>query len=233
MNKIKDFLKMKQNFNSIYEVDADTFTYVNQFMYDNDPTCEWLFDKEYLELNGKINKNELMCDVIDRCIHIERTRDVMLGANHRQIKLDEREAKRNKKRKVKQPKDCDTPNLFLVTYTLSDEDKPIALKPKVLKQLKAYRFIYVEEKGSQNGRYHIHCLVQNHKHFSLKKILKNTDDHKGFIHHKPYCYNNDYEGQYLNKENPAKGDIEYITNLVSKLPKSENLGNPLKDNSKY
>lgn len=218
MYKIKDFLKMKQNSNSIYEVDADTFTFVNQFMYDNDPTCEWLFDKEYLELNGKVNKNELMCDVIDRCIHIERTRDVMLGANHRQIKLDEREAKR--RRKVKPTKYGDLPKLFLVTYTLSPTDKEIALKPKVLKQLSSYKFIYVEERGSKNGRYHIHCIVHNHKDFKLQKILKPTKDHNGRIDCKPYLYNNDFEGQYLSKENPAKGDLEYIKDMISKLPKS-------------
>lgn len=210
------------------DIQEDTFNFIHQFMYNYDSACEYVFDREYKEINGKIDKNELMAEVIQQMLtkHI-RTRDTLNAANYRfmeRIERLERLNKRKNKNRGQAALRSDLPQLWLLTFTLAPNDEPSKVLKRMINSMKKYKYMYVEEHGGQNGRYHIHVIAETNdkRGFEQGYNLKPTNDHQGKIDRKRYLYNNDSNAKYLDKETPVKGDVEYIRNLIKKLPKSKN-----------
>lgn len=207
-----------------YEVEEQKLEFIYQYMYDNDPACEYLFDREMKE-NPKQDINDLMADIVDRMIvKHEHTRNCVQTASDRYRILDDRRIKREKKKLYTkgQAKGLrrDLPQLWLLTFTLHPNDKEKDLKPRVIKSLKKYKYMYVEEHGTDSGRYHIHAIVETDdpRGFENGYNLKPTANHQGRIDRKRYLYNNDDGGKYLSKETKILGDVEYIQNLIRLLP---------------
>lgn len=210
---IKPFLKMNQS-KDIIEVESQKLEFMYQFIYDNDPASEYCFDKAMAE-NRKQDINELMASILDRNIgKYEHTRNCVLACNFIMMK---------RKKRLERPA-VPKSNLWLLTFTLGPNDKPDKVKKRMLKSMEKYKFMYTEETGSKNGRYHIHVIAETFEKRGFEKgyNLKPTNDHQGRIDRKHYRYNNDELAKYLSKETPVKGDVEYIRNLIKQLPKSKN-----------
>lgn len=102
------------------DVEAPKLEFIYQFMYDNDPACEYVFDREMKE-NPKQDINDLMASIIDRNItKYDRTRDCLLGATHRWMKITSRSKRVGQAiNKVS----SDKPTLFFVTLTVEDNNE--------------------------------------------------------------------------------------------------------------
>jgi len=211
---ITSFFKMEQPLHT--DVFEEKLSFPYQFMYDNDPACEYDYIQELKE-NPKQDKNDLMASIIDKNIsRYSRTRDVLLASSHYYAKWCKRNARLNQA-----ILDSDKFKLYLITFTLgiTENDSEANLKKFALAKLKKYKFMYTEERGEENGRYHIHAIVEDHLREGIytTKQLKPTLHNTGYIQIKPYEYDNDNQGKYLSKETKVLGDVEYMRERIKKL----------------
>lgn len=197
--------------------DEDTFDFIAQFMYDNDPACEYVFDLEYKE-NPKQDKTALMYDVMDRMIKKhERTRDCLLGANFRWMEYQKRHPSIG--RAINKVVKGNKPKVTLITFTI-EENKDFT-KEQLIKRMTEYMKSHIdtkyiwsyEEHSAENERPHIHAIAEGYYH--TQKNLRPIKDYKGNINCKPVIKDNGLLN-YITKETNPKGDLKYIMELLNK-----------------
>lgn len=216
--KYKEFFKNTSTYKigddlPLYE--EDTFDFISQFVYANDPASEYLFDREYSE-NPKQSKTHLMYDIIDRNIHkYERTRDVLLGANFRYLQYQRSHPSlvTANKKILKGAK----PKMTLITFTI-EESKDVEEAKKHMynyakDHIKTKSCFSYEELSAENQRPHLHYIAEGYYH--TKKNLRPTKLYNGNIRCDPIIKDNGLI-TYISKENVPKGDVEYIRNLLKK-----------------
>lgn len=210
---LNDLVEPPQRPVVITEVEAPKLEYIYQFMYDNDPACEYTFDKEINE-NSKQDINDLMADIIDRMIvKHERTRDCLLTATHRWMKITSRHKRVGQA--INKVVNSDKPNLWLVTLTVDDsEEEMFKYFQKHIKE--KYKCAYVREQYSADSeRPHIHAIVSA-DYLHTKKNLRPTKKYKGNINIKKIVTDNGTM-KYISKEKEPEGDVQFINYLLSKL----------------
>ena len=210
---LNDLIEPPQRSVVTTEVEAPKLEFIYQFMYDNDPACEYTFDKEIKE-NPKQDINDLMADIIDRMIvKHDRTRDCLLGATHRWMKITSRHSRVG--RVINKVIDDDKPKLWLITFTTKDSEEEM-FKYFQKHVLNHYKCAYVKESESaESKRPHIHAIVEG-PYFHTKKNLRPTKKYDGNINIKKIITDNGTMN-YISKENNPKGDVEYIKLKLSEL----------------
>lgn len=197
-----------------YEAEAQKLEFVYQFMYDNDPACEYVFDKEMQE-NPKQDINDLMASIIDRNIlKYDRTRDCLLGATHRWMKITSRHKRVGQA--INKVVNGDKPKLWLITFTTKDSRDEMFnyFKKHIID--KGFKCAYVEEvESADSKRPHIHAIVEGN-YFHTKKNLRPTRKYDGNINIKQIITDNG-TFKYISKENNPKGDVDYIKTKLSEL----------------
>lgn len=108
-----------------------------------------------------------------------------------------------------------TDNLFFITLTSKEEWTEIEAKAKIDKyrtsHFKKYKYIYTEEHGTDNSKYHQHILVKTKGNFHTGQNLRPTKYYDANINVKK-CTNTQVSINnlkiYMSKENKFVGDIK-------------------------
>lgn len=153
------------------------------------------------------------CDPIEICYKVFNRYWYTPGNNIVNTVLKVNEKMLKKKTKIISQENID--NLFFITLTSKEEWTEKEAKAKIDKyrtsHFKKYKYIYTEEHGTDNNKYHQHILVKSKSNFHTGQNLRPTKYYDANINVKK-CTNTQTSINnlkiYMSKENKFIGDIK-------------------------
>lgn len=112
-------------------------------------------------------------------------------------------------------------NWWLITLTSKAEWNEAEAKERIDRyresHFKKYKYVWVEEHGTESDRYHQHIVAYNEKRFHTGINLQSTKYYDANINIKRVSNDDGSKERvirYLGKENDPKGDIEFFRSRV-------------------
>lgn len=202
----------------------------NQWWIDNSAAIMDRYFAAMME-NPKQDPNDVIEDLID----INRKRDpdwffMYVQKQHYDIEKQLRRKKKVPKVVPIQAMGVQDPrNIWWITLTSDPEKSEEQNKKDIDKfrnsKFKNFKYVWVEEHGTQSERYHQHIMVQGpQKKFHTQQGLKRNEGHYYTakvidVQRQPYTeagINNRIK-IYMSKENKPQGDVEYFLDLAKTL----------------
>lgn len=166
-----------------------------------------------------VDENELVDEAVCMNIHIEEVQQMLFMSVHFVNKLLKTDPVKKSIGNIERQSGR---TFYLVTFTSDPEKDEVQNICDITKyrqnHFKKYKYVYAEEKDSSNSKkYHQHILIECPlKVVHTKQNLKPAGYYKGNINVKRVTATKpsvDRVLEYLSKEKPAKGDVDYFLNL--------------------
>lgn len=182
------------------EVQTNDLRPDNLYYYKESQTLRELYDERFYE---GIDQNWLIENIIDNNRSDETIQAAIIGCAKMISKL--------------KPQKNKYTNWWFITLTSKEEWSEIDAKAKIDKyresHFKKYKYMWVEEHGEDNGKYHQHILVESDKRFHTGVNLKPSKYYDANINIKRVGNlfddkKNVYE--YMFKENTPQGNLQHF-----------------------
>lgn len=198
----------------VFEIPA--LSPIPAFYYDNSICVKDYFDKNYLKGMTSEDMDALVWEAVEFYTNQSEVQYVSIMAARYAAKI-------TKKVKCADAlKKADKRKFWLITFTSdpkkSEDQNRLDITRYRQSHFKNYKYIYSEEKESADSKkYHQHILIEAPlKVVHTKQNMKPAAYYQGNANVAGVCPTRadiNRVIEYLNKETPAKGDVEYFLNL--------------------
>lgn len=184
-------------------VDTSDLNIQNRYYYNNSQALREIYDERYYD---GIDQNWLVYDITERHMSNENIRSAIFGfAKYYNILccIDNKTTKYT--------------NWWFITLTSKEEWGEELAKVKIDKyreaHFKLYKYIWVEEHGTDSDKYHQHILVESSKRFHTGINLKPTKYYDANINIKRVTDTHNSKTnivKYMTKENKPQGNLQHF-----------------------